>query len=569
MQNGDKNMKRILILLPLVLAAVCCHQPEYVEPTAERQGITSLTAYFTFGPYEDQELARLEISDPDQTRYVIPVPYYYPEASTDETLIYMTKVRVRAELQPNCLIDPPLTVLDLLEENQFTYTDARGNSQTIVITGERVQSAKCELLTFDIIDPPISGIVDNTQHKVSLVSADDLSAARAKVSVSAHASVTPDLTEAHNYNEGLTFTVVAANGQDKQEYTVVKEIPEKIEYGFNPSSVKPLFNFDPVSNLGMPAYTEQRNISLAVLGNQLVVGTGDDTAPLLLNKLTGQQEGSLDLGGAQACCITSDEGGHLLLCNHSEPGTTLSIWVTESASAEPELLYSFQNETDLPMGAKMRVIGDIATEAQIVITMEGVATITSSSRIIVLRVEEGEVVSQEEKDLSASGLSWGEAPVHNTTVCGVSTDPSAGWVGAAYSENAIHWIKADGSNGAICGTSAELSWAWNPNRFDSKRFNNATYLSLLVVSHFPQWGIGPQLYVYDITSPAGLTGEFTSSSALVLANDALSWYQTGAAGIADGDVVMAPSSDGFMIYVYYYDHNAQSIGGYSADCIKR
>ena len=123
-------MKRFLIILSLALAAAACHQPEYVKPTAERQGITSLTAYFTFGPFVDQEMAKLNISDPEQSRFVIPVPYYYPENSFDETEIYMIKARINAELQPNCKIEPGLNILDLTEENEFTYTDASGNAVT-------------------------------------------------------------------------------------------------------------------------------------------------------------------------------------------------------------------------------------------------------------------------------------------------------------------------------------------------------------------------------------------------------------------------------------------------------
>ena len=65
----------------------------------------------------------------------------------------MIKARVHADLQPNCKIDPPLTVMDLTEENHLNYTDASGNSRKIVITGNRVHSTKCELLTFDLVDP--------------------------------------------------------------------------------------------------------------------------------------------------------------------------------------------------------------------------------------------------------------------------------------------------------------------------------------------------------------------------------------------------------------------------------
>lgn len=561
-------MKRILVILSLALAVAACHKPEYVLPTAERQGITSLTAYFTFGQYEDQELAKLDISNPDISRFVIPVPYYYPETSDDETEIYMIKVRLRAELQPNCSITPPLSIVDLTEENHFTYTDASGASRDIVITGERVHSSKAQLMTFDIVDPPISGIIDEESHKVSLVSADDLSAAVAKVSISAHASISPDPAEPHDYNNGFTFTVTAANGVDKTEYTVVKEVPEKIDYGFNSSSVKQLFNLDPVSNAGMPPYTEKAYISLAVTGNNLVVSTGDG-APSYFNKLTGVKTGAVNTGSATVASVTSDEGGNLLMFNHAEGGAEFSIWKSSSVSEEPTLFHSFTNSSDLPMGYKVKVIGDVNADAQIVATLEGIDGITSSSKFWSLKVEGGKVVSETIIDASATGMAWGSAPVNGTSICAVSPNPADGWFGACYDPNIINWIKSDGTSGAQCGTSNGESWGWNANCFDSKRFNNATFMSMFIVSHFPSWGIGPKLYVYDIANPSAMTGEFESCSPLVMSNNKINWFQIGGYAIASGDVVMAPSVDGFMLYIYYYDHNSQVIGGYSADCIKR
>jgi hypothetical protein len=562
-------MKKFLIILSLALAASACHQPEYVLPTAERQGITSLTAYFTFGPFVDQEMAKLDISDPEATRFVIPVPFYYPETSDDETEIYMIKARVQAELQPNCKIEPGLNVLDLTEENHFTYTDASGKSRNIVITGERVHSSKAQLLTFDIVDPPISGLIDEDQHKVSLVSADDLSAAVATASCSAHATITPDLSEPHDYNNGFKVTVIAANGVDKTEYTVVKEVPEKIDYGFNTSSLKQLFNMDPVSNLGMPAYTELVYPTLAVSGNNLVICMGDGSAPVYVNKLTGVKLGTIALGSAPAAGITSDEAGNILLSNHVDGGGEFSLWVTSSVTEEPVLFHTFANTTDLPMGRKIRVIGDVKSEAQIVATLEGIDGVTTSSKFWVLKVEGGKVVSAEVKDVAGTGLAWGSAPVNGTAICGASVNPADGWFGAAYDANVIHWLKADGTDGATAGTSDGNSWGWNCNNFDSKRFNNANYLTMFVVSHFPAWGIGPRLYLYDVTNPASLSGDFGDTGALVMSNTSIGWFQTGSYAIASGDVVLAPSADGFMLYVYYYDHNSQVLGGYSADCIKR
>ena len=82
--------------------------------------------------------------------------------------------------------------------------------------------------------------------------------------------------------------------------------------------------------------------------------------------------------------------------------------------------------------------------------------------------------------------------------------------------------------------------------------------------------MGPQLYLYNVNNLANFTGDAVASCpCLELANGAIDWYQTGSYSIASGDVVIAPSADGFNLRIYYYDHNSQVVGGYSADCIKR
>ena len=97
---------------------------------------------------------------------------------------------------------------------------------------------------------------------------------------------------------------------------------------------------------------------------------------------------------------------------------------------------------------------------------------------------------------------------------------------------------------------------------DVKRFNNATYMAHLVTSHFPMWGCGPILSIFDISSPTSI-----KSGSTVLSHS-IEWFQTAEAGCAAGDVIVATSADGFKLYVYYFDHNCGVIGGYSADCIK-
>ena len=119
-----------------LIFAAC--EPQYVLPTTEREGFTSISAYFTSGEYNNLELARLEVTGDmlREGRLVIKVPYYYPESSDKATTKYLGNLRMKAELDKNCRIYPPLTILDLNLENEFTYTDAKGNAYPIVITGK-------------------------------------------------------------------------------------------------------------------------------------------------------------------------------------------------------------------------------------------------------------------------------------------------------------------------------------------------------------------------------------------------------------------------------------------------
>lgn len=565
-------MKRIYysLLAGMMVVLSACHEPEYVAPTADRQGLTSLTAIFTSGPFVDQQMAKLVIGDNLAERLVIPVPWYYPESSNDETESYMTKVRVQAELQENCYLEPSLTILDLTKDNYFTYTNAQGLKKRICITGERVKSDKCELLAFSLQAPAISGIVDKANKKVALISADDLSACLGEAQISAHATISPDpKVTPLNYNEQVEFTVTAHNGTSKAVYKVIKEVPEKIPSGFNKESVELLFNFDPVATLGMPNYTTPIGPSMAALQGHLVICLGDGSVPVYLNRITGVKMGSINLGSAVAGSITSDEAEHMLIVNHADAGATVNIYKTSSVSEAPVLFHSFVNNAGLPMGAKMKVIGNIAEDAIITIANEGINGVTASSKFTYILVRGGAVVSTQVIDISSTGVSWGSAPVNVATVVAASTNPADGCFESKYDPSAFNWIKADGTIGASLPSDL-TGWGLNPNCLDSKRFNNVNYVALFVVSHFPAWGMGPQLYLYDVSDKSQLKGDNVASpSSLVLANQNIEWYQKAAYSVASGDVLLAPTSDGFKLYIYYYDHNSGVIGAYVADCIAK
>ena len=577
-------MKKYLsIMIAVVVGLSACHKPEYVPSSADRQGLTSLTAILVDGPYAGQELARFTITDPEASLLEIPIPYYYPESSNDETLIYMMKLRVQAELQPNFTISPKLGVLDLTEVNTFTLTDPTGKSREIQITGKRVKPASCALLSLMVEEVKTSGVVYEADSKILIPYLEDLSAVHVTCQVSPHATISSingkkyDAKTKYNLNTGATLTVTAANGTDSKTYQIAQGIPTLLSSGLREASIALLSNVDPVSMVGLPDYTNLCYVSLAGIGSQILVGIGEGRAPFIVDAFTGSKKGEMVLGSAVADAITNDDAGHVLLCNAAQGGAvaeTVNIWTTDSPTTAPTLWHSFVNPCMFPIGHRMKVLGDITKEAVIVFTAEGIAGVSTTAEMAWLKVENGAVTGMYTKDFAPLGLGWGAAPVNYATVVPASVTPDKdGWFVDYYEGNSdpsvahgnddcyiLHYFDGKDRDKWV-----ELvgNWAVNPNCLDVKTFNGARYMALFAVSHFPEWDIRPRLHFYDVTDP--------SSARVMLANDSISIFQKGATDPevgAAGDVVLVPSADGYRLYVYYYDHHAQALGAYVADCFE-
>ncbi|MBQ0077691.1 MAG: DUF5018 domain-containing protein [Bacteroidales bacterium] len=569
-------MKKIIIL---ALAALCtlaaCHEPEYVKANADRQGLTSLTAIILDGEYAGQEISKLDVSKEmyEDGNFVIEIPYYFPETSEEQSTKYMTRLRVQAELQPDYKISPSLGLLDLTEINNFTLTDPDGKSRPITITSKRVKSTACSLLSLLVEDYMVSGVIYEAQKKVLIPSFEDMSNVKVSGQVSSHAQITkiggktytPDGT--YNLSTGSSITVLAANGTTSATYEVAQGIPELLPYGMNLSSVKQLFNVEAVTLCGLPAYNENCFVSLAGSGNSVIVCTGSTTAPSVLNCFTGQKTGELNVAPAVADAITNDDAGHILLVNFAQGGDaaqTVNIYRMNSATDTPALLHSFTNPIDVPVGHRIKVLGDIDADAVITLTAEGVDGITLTAKAVVIKISAGAVSAVEVKDFASYGFGWGSAPINYGTIVPASLEPDAdGWYLDYYEGNA----DADGSyllhyiNGGDTVIDKVGDWGQNPNCLDVKTFNGSRYMTLFVVSHFPQWGYGPRLYLYEVSSP--------ESPSRLLANESIKWFQKETYSPdfgASGDVVMVPTTDGYRMYVYYYDHHCQTIGAFVADC---
>ena len=198
--------------------------------------------------------------------------------------------------------------------------------------------------------------------------------------------------------------------------------------------------------------------------------------------------------------------------------------------------------------------------------------ITSASQVLNINVKGGQVADVQVVDFSAAGISWGSSPTYYSGVVPTSPDGDNGWFYASYSINGFQWVKQNMTLGsAVLTNDMARAWLVNPSCLDAKRFNNATYMAMLVLHHFPAWELQPSIWLYDITDPSTVSGNYQDSPSLVAYNSWITYFNASNAEgtVSSGDVVMAASPDGFKAFVYYYDHYAGTIGGYSADCVKK
>ena len=549
-------------MLALALAFTGCAEEENVAPTANREGITSLSAYFTSGTYQDKLAAQLSTTSSETTDYVIPIPYYYPEESDYVPSEDMKAMKVTAKLENNCFLSPGLGVLDLTKKNEFTYTNPYGEQKKITISGQLTHLNKCAIKSFMAEPGDLSGVIDEDSKTISLVTMDDLSKMTADVVLDPHAPISPDPSVPHNFNDGFEFTVTADNGVDKSTYKVMKQIPQKMDNGYRAGSEKELFVND-MTTLGVKD-PNAIHPTLACVGNFVVLNLGDGSAPQYFRKATGSKVGTIALGEAKATgAIASDNVGNMLICNFADNGQTLNIYKTNDVTKAPTKLISYTNGLGVGIGARLHVQGDLNSNA--VIT----ATPYSCNNAIRWIVKDGRVGNPE--NILMSVAAWG-AQDDAAKVVGVDAEGKNGSIVDYYQGGAcqMYYLSDWKTSANLVQNNSGNAWGYNTAAIDVRPFNKARYLALFEMGYWPDWGLTGHIYLYDASNPASVTGTTDGSSMLKYAYTIPDNF--GSVGYAsDGrfaDVLVTPSEDGYFLYIFYASNTHLSFGGIQVDCIK-
>ncbi len=551
------------LMLALALAFTGCAEEENVAPTANREGITSLSAYFTSGTYQDKLAAQLSTTSSETTDYVIPIPYYYPEESDYVPSEDMKNMKVTAKLENNCFLSPGLGVLDLTKKNEFTYTNPYGEQKKITISGQLTHLNKCAIKSFMAEPGDLSGVIDEDSKTISLVTMDDLSKMTADVVLDPHATISPDPSVPHDFNDGFEFTVTADNGVDKSTYKVMKQIPQKMDNGYRAGSEKELFVND-MTTLGVKD-PNAIHPTLACIGNFVVLNLGDGSAPQYFRKATGSKVGTIALGEAKATgAITSDNAGNMLICNYADNGQTLNIYKTNDVTKAPTKLISYTNGLGVGIGARLHVQGDLNSNA--VIT----ATPYSCNNAIRWIVKDGRVGNPE--NILMSVAAWG-AQDDAAKVVGVDAEGKNGSIVDYYQGGVcqMYYLSDWKTSANLVQDNSGNAWGYNTAAIDVRPFNKARYLALFEMGYWPDWGLTGHIYLYDASNPASVTGTTDGSSMLKYAYTIPDNF--GSVGYAsDGrfaDVLVTPSEDGYFLYIFYASNTHLSFGGIQVDCIKK
>ncbi|MDD2327900.1 MAG: DUF5018 domain-containing protein [bacterium] len=538
-------MKKINSILAVLTAFLFilggCQQVEDLTPSVSRYGINSLKASF-YGDESSENNFSSEI-DYESNTITIVFPYNYPRTSSNVlTMDALKNVRIEANLDDNVTVSPPLLYMDLTKENFITVTDQSKTKKDYKIVAEIRKSAEARITDFSLNTLGISGIIDEDNKTISLISIEEIGEVLAEVSISHGASISPDPTStALNYDQDLALTVTAQNGVDKVVYTVRKDVPNKVDRGMRNGSAKILWSKKLQSDLGIT--TLHNTTSLAVTKDYVVLNTRNEPG-MLLDRKTGTKVGTMPnmgaiQGGLTNFFATADDGNNILISNLAPNAGTYKVWRFKGVNASPELYIDWSASGSTAIGRKLSVKGSLDGDAIITAALMGAAK--SFAR---WQVKDGVLLSQTPEIIAINGIegAW------NNNADVVPTDPAdltADYFVSYYAApRKFAWV--DGKTNTIKAQGPEISGNWIQNAADYTLFNGNPYAVNMSINSFT-WGSDDKVYLHDASAVTTFTEPiWTTPIGTYGGKD-----NGGQNANGTGDAILKVSNDGYYMYLYF------------------
>lgn len=296
--------------------------------------------------------------------------------------------------------------------------------------------------------------------------------------------------------------------------------------------------------------------SIAALGEYLVVNA-PKAAPVVLNALTGEYVGTIDLGemeGANAH-ITADDAGNLVISSYQEAGVGLRIARMKGIEGTPEVFFTNESKD---YGKDLSVVGDVYGDAIMSLMYSPWSTGTTGHWT--LAVNGGVVATPAWTNVTAASAdiyngNFKKLENNNGDVIYRSVDLNGPKFMSGYSSNSLIYI--ENGNTAVAGHSIALNAG--AVCVDVEFFNGAYYLASACDTYFTYSLDEAAIYLADVTS----VEHFKAGVAKFSTYD-LGW-NVGAAG-GETDVALRASKDGVYMYAYVLHPNGH-VGCVQTDCL--
>ena len=348
------------------------------------------------------------------------------------------------------------------------------------------------------------------------------------------------ITVAANTGAARTGTIKLVAKSNEVVITVNQvagvELQEK---GLRPNSEQVMWA-TALADLGV---TANAVTSIAVVGDKLVVNANGE-APVILNGLTGEKEGTIDLGDVlgQNYAVASDDCGNLLF--HTFNAGVIKMARMKGLTGTPE--WFIEHNESATYACRVAVSGDLYGNAVIATGYEGGASTANFRYDVVNGVASAPVWHQYKN---------GSATPTRTAVTYLYPSATSDYMITGYSVNKIFWVDGDtdeviAESDMLCDTNMGVL------SLDAVEFNKNMYLTAIYDTFFTWSTAGGVLY--DIST----VGTFNQIASLNLGD-----MTAKANGSGLMDVVMTVSDNGVYMYVYAMFTNG-AVGCIRYDCLK-
>lgn len=309
-------------------------------------------------------------------------------------------------------------------------------------------------------------------------------------------------------------------------------------------------------------------VSIATLGDKVVVCSGNGLAPKLLDKKTGEVVGTLNTGDFVPYYVENDDAGNLVMSNRNYYDATTYSWTV------PFAVYYMTSETATPvkliegakygpLGAAFDVRGDVTGNATLLAPHEGIAGVGMGNSIEVWTITDG--VAGESVNTGVTGITllwdaaaWNCTPHNFPAFALIGETIETGALYGFYDNDNLHYMDATYASTVV--VPAMYDWQRSLGAIDVHNVNGAPVAVITGGDLAATYGANTTMYVLDVATKTALATLTTFNQATDWVLDEVTqWYKWWDAGNATVDVCFETIDGG--IVVYYIDNNHNSIEG--------